>query len=133
MPNYAILHINSNMKAARNTKKHTGIYCIKQEIKSLYVKKANLNRFLFKLHLLVHNMIHPAIIDNTMNKVNAYIADTMRMICQKQNLKLERLIAAQHTYHFAECKHSFFPSMFNLTDITFAKDEMNLLNKGYSF
>ena len=133
IPKYAIIHINSNTKAAINTKKHAEIYRVKQEIKSLYVKKAILNKTLFKLHLLIYNQIHPAIIDIIMNKVNTYISDTMRTIRQKQTLKLKRLISTQRSHRIPECKHSFYPRTVNLTDITFDSDEMNLLNKGLDY
>ena len=35
IPKYPIIHINSNTKAAINTKKHAEIYRVNQEIKSL--------------------------------------------------------------------------------------------------
>ena len=48
----------------------------KQEIKSLYTKKDILNTTLLKLHLQLYQQIHPAIIDNVMDKINIYITDT---------------------------------------------------------
>ena len=49
--------------ADRKTKKHAETYRIKEELKSLYIKKAYLNSKLYKTHLKLLDSTHPAALE----------------------------------------------------------------------
>ena len=132
-PKYATVYINPVSKAASTTKKYAEIFRIKQEIKSLYKKKVRLNKSLMKIHLQLLNQIHPAVIDNIVNKIDKYVSDIMRNLKRKQNLKIQKLISTQHPKSPSECKHSFYPCTVNLTNIVFDDNETCLLNKGLNY
>jgi hypothetical protein len=130
IPKFARIKIAGNSPAKRSTKLKTQTIRIKEEIKFLYMKKPQLNRKLYYLHL------HLA---NTWGNTWHYIQDTSeaklnRLINKKYerlNTKLLRL--SQEQTKIPTKHHDFYPRVVNNTNITFTDNENKLLNKGLKY
>ena len=62
-PNYARIKFKCSFFADIKTKRHSELYRIKEELKSLYKKKSHLNSRLYRAHLQLLNDVHPALIN----------------------------------------------------------------------
>jgi hypothetical protein len=134
IPNYAVVHIKCSCVADRKTKKHAEVFRIKEELKSLYIKKASLNSKLYKIHLRLLNNTHPAALDSYLDFVNRDIKQvTYRMRITQAN-KLQSLMNSQlQRIENIKCKQTFYPRLQNLTSVDLNSDETELLNKGLMY
>jgi len=96
----------------------------------MYMKKQQLNRRLYYLHLSMAN---------TWGNTWQYIRDTIEMKLKKQirlkyetlDKKLQRL--SQEQIKTPNEHHNFYPIVVNNTNITFTKNETALLEKGLKY
>jgi hypothetical protein len=103
---------------------------VREEIKFLYIKKQQLNKKLYYLHLNVAN---------TWGNTWYYIQDTIepklnKLISEKYErlgTKLQKL--AQEQTVTPKTHHNFYPRVVNKSSITFTNDEITLLNKGLKY
>lgn len=134
IPTYAKIKINSNSIASQIIRKRAEIMWIKEEIKQLYIKKVKLNKTLYRLHLNMLNIIHPAIINNVSNCIDRYVTRIVNQVYYIHRKKLNNLLNNQRQNdQNINCKHTFYPRICNLTDIHFDKDEIDILSKCLKF
>jgi hypothetical protein len=112
--------------------KMTTQYCINQEIKFLYIKKAKLDKQLYKLHLECANKWH-----NTWHIIQDNIDQCLAIEMEKHydnlNQKIDKLVNRQHRKNRVNTNtqgHRFYTRTVNLTKINFTQEETALLNKG---
>jgi hypothetical protein len=122
IPKFARIKIPGNSPAETSTKLKTQTIRIKEEIKFLYVKKQQLNRNLYYLHLHLANTWENTwhyIRDKTEAKLNRLI----NRKCERLNTKLLRL--SQEQTKTPTKNHDFCPRVVNNTNITFTDNEKN--------
>ena len=131
-PNYINIRTNGNNRQCNNTMKAAIRFCINQEIKFLYIKKQKLNEQLYRLHLNCANY---------WNKSWPHIQDHLEQRLQKKtedphsrlNRKIDNLMDKQRNktkLRHTTQPHNFYKHTVNLTNITFMKEELNVLNLG---
>ena len=126
-PNYATIHIKCSSIADRKTKKHAEIYRIKEELKSLHIKKAYLNSKLYKIHLRLLDNTHPAALEYYLDFINRDIQQiTYRMRITQAN-KLQKLMNDQLQTFDIKHKQTYYTRLRNLTSIELNSDETELL------
>jgi len=103
---------------------------IKEEIKFLHMKKHQLNRQLYHLHLRLAN---------TWGNSRHYISDTIKtkletlMKGKYRRLEQKLLNLSQNQVKTPAEHCTFYPRVINNTDITFSDNEITLLNKGFKY
>jgi hypothetical protein len=130
VPTYANIKIPNTSPAHKHTQRKITNIRIRDEIRYLHAKKQHLNTQLYHLHLSLAN---------TWNNTWQYIQSTIDRKLQReiqikyQNLerKLDRLKQTQTKP--PQQIHPFHPRVVNNTDISFSKDEMDLLQKGLKY
>lgn len=134
IPNYAIIKFKGSSIADMKAKKHAEIFRIKEELRSLYIKKSLLNSKLYGAHLQLLNNVHPAALDHYLEFINSTIEIVVYNMRTTQLNKLQRLIDDQiPKTSNTSCKHVFHTRLCNLTSIELNTDEENLLNKGLKY
>ena len=96
------------------------------------MKKDRLNRILYTAHLKVLDSLHPAIISNVMELIEAQIREVIKVIL-KHIKKFDNLYKKQHMYDNINCKHNFYKRVVNYTNIELSSDETELLSKGLQY
>ena len=129
-PKYANIKVTATSKAAHTTQKRVSVIRIKDEIKFLYMKKDQLNKQLYQVHLKVAqkwgNTWH-IIRDSVHESINKDMGMEYNNIKQKLH-KLEHIQTSTP-------KHikTFGPRVVNNTNIKFTADELNLLSICYRY
>ena len=135
-PNFSKINIQNKSLAAVKTKSIAQKIWQKEEIKQLYVKKDRLNRILYIAHLKVLDSLHPAIISNVMELIEAQIREVVKVIISKHIKKFDNLYKKQHMYDNNDninCKHNFYKRVVNYTNIELSSDETELISKGLKY
>jgi len=125
-PNFARIKIPSYSPAAKATIVKTQTIKVREEIKFLYMKKQQLNKKLYYLHLNIAN---------TWGNSWCYIRDTIETKLNKLiGEKYERLeTKLQEQTRTPKTHHNFYPRVVNKSNITFTNNDITLLNKGLKY
>jgi len=100
---------------------------VREEIKFLYMKKQQLNKKLYYLHLNIANARGNSwyyIQDTIEAKLNKLISEKY----ERLETKLQKL--SQEQTRTPKTHHNFYPRVVNKSNITFTNNEITLLNKG---
>ena len=131
IPKFANIKINnkSNTKAADYTQKIAQKIYLKQCLKDLYSKKDTLNLKLYKTHLQITNSFGTQYYNDLTDYTNKWTVNKIKKTQDRQNKKLTKLFKEQQPIKITT-SHTFYPRTINNTNVTFTKNEKDLLNKG---
>jgi hypothetical protein len=136
-PKYANIKIktSTHSEAAKITEKQVRTLRIKNEIKYLYTKKQQLNKQLYALHIEVANTW-----GNLWHTISNNIDNTLQheMTIKHNNInkkitKMTTKTTVETDNNDTQQPHPFYPRVNNLSNTTFTKDEISLLNKGLKY
>jgi len=130
IPKYANIKVLATSKAGHTTQKKISFVRIKDEIKSFYMKKDQLNKKLYQVHLKVAQEW-----GSTWHTIRDFIHGNISKDMDKKYTTIkQKLNKLEHAQTFTP-NHlkTFYPRVINNTNIRFTADKLNLLNKGLKY
>ena len=132
-PNYTNININGRKPQDERTTINSIRYRLNQEIKFLCCKKQNFNQRLYNTHLKCAHHCN-SMWQHIQNSINSQVNGLTDKMYQKLNKKLDILTKQTKTIHSTDrSTYTFHSRLINLTNVKFAKEQINTLFLGPSY
>lgn len=129
-PKYANIQIKSQTFSAQKTKNFAQKLWVKNEIRTLYIKKDKLNYELYYLHLETANLLTKLDLYPHFLSYLQYIHDKIHQLMTSKYQKMDRKIQKLTDKPTGNTTSNFHKRLVNLTNTTFTDKETALLEKG---